>query len=877
MRWMRRLTWWLNRRRMADELREEMETHRALRAGALARDGAADPAAAAARALGNLPLAQDDARDVWVWPWLDGVVRDTRHALRLIVRRPGFAATCIGTIALGTAALAAVLAVVHAVLLKAPPYPNHSRIVQIGQTVKGRVFDEVSPPDVQALRARGGALQEVTTAWMSQVSLSGGALPERARMVYTDARAFSMLGTAPFLGRVPVVADEAQDTPPIVVLGHTLWTQQFAGDRDILGKPVRINGRDYSVIGVMPPEFKFPAPYWSGGDLWLMRRIDDPSLPATRDQMMLAFGLLAEGATVAHAQQAADAAAAALDAAHPAAGPIGLRLMPYADTVRASARPRLLLILGAAVLVLLIVCVNVVNLLVGHNVDRQRELAARAALGAGRGRLIRQLVTETGVLFAAGGALGLVLAVWASRAIVAVRSFSIPRMEEAVVSNAVVLMALAAIVVAALVTGGLIAWQATSASSAGFVPAARGASQGRRGRRLQRALVAAEVALALVLVCGIGVLVQGAREHARVEIGFNPDGIVHARVTLPRDRYETPQSQREVIDRIVASLASIPGVERAGAVDVPPGVGGSNARAVLLDNDPIPGTAREMRQTNVRIASTTYFETLGLQARAGRLFSPADSGDAPIAIVNQAFADAYLAGETAVGRQVRVVTRGEPPGRATLRTIVGVYPNIKERTIYHPTPPTVYLPLEARDATRMAVLIRTARPLGEMTPLIRQAVGQVDPDQAVHGTMMLGDLMRSELSLNKLTLHLVGTLGAVAVLLAVLGVYGVTAHSMRQRTREIAIRLALGSPGSAAQRLLLAEGVTVIGVAFAAGSLAAIWAAAALRAQVYGITSTSPATFLAAGTLLAATVVAGMYIPARRAARVDPATVLRAE
>jgi len=880
MRWLRRLHYWLNRRRIEDALREEMETHRALREAALAERGESTPAAASRRALGNVALAQDDARDVWIWPWLDGVVRDAKFALRWMRRRPGFAGTCIATIAIGTGALASVLSVVHAVLLSPPPYPNHARIVQIAQVspTSGRLLDELSAADVLALRQRGGAIENVTTAWSSAVSLSGGSLPERGRMVFTDSRAFAMLGTPPAIGRLPTLADDAPDAPPVVMLGHTLWAQQFASDPSAIGRPLKIDGRTYGVIGVMPQGFRFPAPYWSGADLWLLRGAADASWPTTREGNLLAFGLIAEGATLEGAQPEADAAAASLDARFPAAGQIGLRLVPYGHTVRSYARPRLLLILGAAVLVLLIVCVNIVNLMLGRSLERHRELAARAALGAGRGRLVRQLITETVVLFTAGGLGGVLLAIWGSRAIVAVSSFSIPRMEEAAINGPVAGIALGTVLVSALIVGMVIAVQATSRGRLGLDAAgARGASEGRRWRGLQRVLVAAEVALAFVLLCGAGVLVDGARAQSHITAGFDASTIVHARLTLPRDKYADATSQRDVLTRIVHALAAIPGVRAAGTVDVPPGVGGSNERALSLDTDPPPANARDLRQVNVRIADAHYFETLGLTARAGRLFTPADHDADNVVVVNEAFVATHLGGAPAVGRRIRVVPRGATAAVTPMRTIVGVYPDIREKTIFEPTPPTVYLPIDARDATRMAVLVRTDRPVGEMTQAMRAAIASVDSEQAAFGFMTLGDLIESELSINALSLRLLGSLGIVALLLAVIGVYGVMAQAVRQRTREIAIRLALGVTPPGVKRLLLGECSLLVAGGFLAGGAAALWAARVLRSLVYGISSTSPLTFVTVAALLAVAVLAGCYIPARRAARTDPALVLRAE
>ena len=878
MRLWRRLTFWLNRRRMADELREEMETHRAFREAALRRDGVSDESTASRRALGNVTLAHDDVRDVWIWPRFDSLVRDVLYAARLLRRRPGFAAACIITIAVGTGALASVLSVVHIVLLSPPPYPNHDRLVQIGQVVKGRVFDEVSPPDVRALRDRHGAIEDVTTAWTSNVSLTGGDLPERARMVYTDSHAFSMLGTSPLVGRLPSREDEAPGAPPVVVLGYAIWQREFAGDRNVVNKRIRIDGKAFSVLGVMPPEFKFPAPYWSPGDLWLMRGAADTSWPDSRDPIMLAFGLIRSGHTLEAAQRDADVTGSAVDKAYPASGAIGLRLMPYAGTVRDSEQPRLLMILGAAALVLIIVCVNVVNLSLGRTVDRHRELAARAALGAGRGRLIRQLMTETLFLFTVGGLGGVLIGMWGSRAMVALRSYSIPRMEEAVLSWPVALMTMGVVWSIAVIVGVIIAIQATTAGRLGLDAAgARGASHSRRGRRIQRSLVGAEIAIALVLLCGAGVLVEGAWLQARVTPGFETAGLLHARLNVARDKYTTFASQRAYLDRQVDALKAIPGVYEAAAVDVPPGVGGSNARAVLLDTDPIPANARELRQANVRIASASYFATLALSPRAGRFFTAADHESTPVAIVNEAFVARHLDGAPAVGRQIRVVVPGQTAGTAPLRTIVGVYPDVKEKTIFEATPPTVFLPMDARDATRMALLVRTDRSPAQIQTEMRKALARVDPDQAMYGFMGLGELMNSELSMNKLSLILLGTLGGVALLLATVGVYAVTSAAVRQRTREIAIRLALGVTPAAVKRLLIRECGHLLVISTVVGGIAGIWSAGVLRSLVDGIPQTSPATFAAAGAVLAIVVLIGCYAPARRAARVDPATVLRGD
>jgi len=883
-RWFRRLTFWVRRHAMAEELRREIETHRALRQDALERAGVDDPAAASRRALGNVMLARDEARDVWIWPWADSVVRDVRHAIRGILRHPGVAVTAILTIAVGAGALASVLSVVYAVLLRPIPYPNADRIVQINQVTNGRTRPEVSTIDVLALRQRSRALSRVTIAWFSSASLTGGGLPERLRRVYTDKQAFDVLGVRPTIGRLPTAADEAPGAEPVVVVAHHVWTERFASDPGAIGRTLRVDGQPYVVIGVMPPEFRFPAPYWVGGDLWLLRGLAHESWPDSRAQTVLAFGLLGEGQSIARAQSEADAVAASLDAQYPdPSGKIGLRLTTWAEAIRVGARPRLLLILGAAGVVFLIVCVNVANLLLGRGLDRQRELATRVALGAGRGRIVRQLLTETGVLFLIGGVGGVLAAVWGSRLIVSIGSSGIPRMHEATVDATVAIAALAITLMAAVTVGLVPALQAPSAAMSGLTDAgARGASRGRRWRRIQRGLVAAEIGLALVLLCSAGVLLEGARTLARVDPGFDVDGLLHARVALPPDKYATSTAQAAFYDRVIEGLINLPGVTGVGAVDVPPGVGGSGGPSVLIDGDPMPVSARDLRRADVRVVSAGYLQTLGLAPLQGRLFYQTEPPTAPVAIVNESFVRHYFSDGNGAGRQLRIALGGIDALDPVPRTVVGVVADLKEKTLYEPTPPTVYVPMTQAGARsmrllRMALLIRSARPSADLVPLVRKAVMEVDSEQAVFGFMTMADLMDSELSLNRLNLALLGTLSAVALFLAVVGVYGVSAHALRQRTREIGIRLALGITPRGVQRLLLGEGAALAVAGLAGGSAAAVWSAGLLRSLVYGIDRTSASTFIGAGMVLAAAVLAGCYFPARRAARIDPAIVLRSE
>lgn len=879
--WLRRLHYWLRRSRLEDELREEIETHRSLRQDALAHSGT-DSASASRRAMGNVTLAREEARDGWSWAGVDDLARDVRHAFTGLRRRPAFAAVSILTIAVGTGTLASVLSVVFTVLLRPAPYPTADRIVQIGQFIGGRNRSEVSTADVRALREASRSLSHTTIAWFSEANVAGDGLPERARRVYTDWQAFELLGVPPVIGRLPTSADEAPGADPVVVIGFRLWSERFRLARDVIGRPLRVDGQPYTIVAVMPLEFRFPAPYWAAGDLWLLRGPSHPSWPTSRDPTVLAFGLMKPDATLEHAQAEADVIAASLDARSPSpGGSIGLRLTTWAGPVKSTARPRLLLILGAALIVFLIVVMNVTNLVLSRGAERQPEFAARIALGAGRARLARQLLTEATVMFAIGGVLGLVLAVWGSRLIVAMRSYSIPRMEEAVVDGAVAAVVLAITFAAALAVGVASALQARTARLSTLAEAsARGASRARRWRACQRTLVATEVALALVLLCGAAMLLDSARTLSRVDPGFDARGVLHVRVSLPPEKYESRAAQVDFYERVVDGLLAVPGVEAAAAVNVPPGVGGDARRSVVLDDDPAPSSPAGMRMANIRVVTPRYFETLGLVPRAGRVFSTADAPSMPLALVNETFSRQYFDGRMPIGRTLRVSFRGIAGLDATPRTIVGVVPDIREKTLYEPAPPTVYLPVSQADwrvGLRMALLVRSSRASADLNASVRATVASVDREQAAFGLMPLTDLMASELSLHRLNLALLSVLSGVALFLAVVGVYGMSSQSVRQRTREIGIRTALGASPSGILRMVLLEGATLTLAGLVGGALISLWTVRLLPSTVNSIGPAHAGTFVWAGLVLAGAVIAGCYVPARRAARIDPAIVLRSE
>jgi predicted permease len=875
----RRIAFWLRRDRIEAELREEIEAHRQLRRDALAFHDAAEPEAESYRALGNTTLAIEDARGVWIWPWLESVLSDIRHGARSLRRQPSFSLTALLTIAVGSGALMALVALVYTVLLRPAPYANANRIVQITQVRENRPRSEVPSVDIDALR-QSGVFEGVTISYNSSVSLTGDSLPETARAIYTDRYLFPVLGTPPVVGRWPGVDDEAANADPIVVISHRLWERRFGARPDVIGARLGINGRMHTVIAVMPETFQFPAPYFARGELWIFRDRSHPSLTEPERPLVVGFGLLREGESVARAQIEADTIAQRLVADYPAShANTGIRLTGWGESSQRASRPILMLLLGAAACVFLIVCINIFNLLLCRSLDRSAEMATRTALGAGGGRLVRHVLTETIVLFGMGGAAGAWLAIWMVKGIVSVGSFDIPRMAETSLDWRVALAGWMTTIIAGVVVGLPPALRAAHGSSGqtGRLQT-RAVTHGRRGRRMQRVLIAAEIGLAVLLMCGAGAIALHASRFGADKSGFEAGGLTQARVSLPREKYPDIARQSQFFTSVLERLRTRPNIMAAGVVDLPPGVGGAASPSVLLDGDRAPAKIGDLRKAALRVVSDGYLETLGLSAREGRLIRADDRAEPPIAVVNEAFVREFLNAKPAIGSRLRVTFDGLPQLDALSRAVVGVVPDVREDTLYRPAPPTVYVPISQADSRRSALVVR-GRPGADVNLTVRESLAAVDPDQAVAGLIMpLDALMEGELDRSRLSLTLIGGLAAVAVILAVVGVYGVVAHGVRHRSREIGIRLALGVSPASVRRMVIREGGALLAAGVLAGGAAALWLAPLVRSLVLGVERVEMAVpLLAAAAIATMTVLAGCDIPARRAAKVDPVSALKSE
>ena len=877
-RWLRRLAYLLRRRSADAELAEEIELHREMAEQEMRRRGAGAREArrASRRALGNVTLAVEDARGVWLGLWAASLAQDLRYGLRMLRRGPGFTLVAVVTLAVGLGTTTAVYSIADAVLWQPVPYENPEGLVQVVRRQGARSSAMIRLPDIEHLQAHSRTLAVAATHFFD-ANLSGGDLPQRVRGVRVTSNALALVGIDPVLGALPAPDRLRAGDALRVVIAHALWQSWFGGQDDAIGRELRINGRSHVIAAVMPSGFAFPAPYWAPGELWVFTDQDEAGWRQGAGARLV-FARLRPGATLAQAVAELDVLSADLERLQPAANAgVALAATSYGGSSASSSRPHVLLLLAAASLVLLVVAVNVLNLLLGRGLDRRREMAARAALGAGRLRLARQLVTETLLLFVIGGALGLIVARWLIAAAVGLRSYEIPRMEEAAVDGSVVLFGVLATLAVALVVAVVPAWRGSKAGSGPGAPDTRGHSADRRTRLLQRALVVVEVATALALVAGGGLLLQSYRNLAAIDAGFEPAGLWHARIPLPPARYPTTEAQAAYFAEIGSRLRSEPGVVAAGVADLPPGVGAGAEPAFLLPGDPEPATRQDLRAAAVRIVDAHYFAALGAPVRLGRGVEVRDDMSAPdVAVVNETFAREYLPDGMPIGRRL-LLPRDDDPGGLQSVEIVGIVSDVKEASIHVPAPPTIYVPLAQHGSANMAVLIRTAGDVPSLETVLRRHAAAVDPEQAVLGFRPMPVLLEGEITLHRLNTALLGGFAIAALGLAVIGVFGVTAHAVRQRTREIGIRLALGLAPGAVLRMVLGEGLRLAAAGVVIGLAGAVWIGRLFEHLLYEVPPADPRALALAAVVMGVAVTAGCLLPARRAARVDPVTTLRAE
>ena len=804
---------------------------------------------------------------------MDTLLQDLRYAFRTLARGPGFTAVTVLTLAIGIGANTAVFSVVYNLLFNPLPWAQPGRLVAVWEVGPlGNDHTELSPADFHDFRTAARSFDHlVTHSWWS-ATLTGGPQPERVQGFLVSPDYFDALGVRPLHGRAFALGEDEPGRNGVVVLSYGLWQRRFGGDLGILGRAITVDGTTRTVIGVLPPGVTYPAP----GDIWAPLTADSAIWRNRLGHWLLVTGRLAPGVSVARAQAELATISGRLRADYPATNTgWGVNVRPLERDVARQVEPLLLILLAGVAFVLLIACVNVANLLLARGTGRRRELAMRATLGAGRIRLMRQLLTESVALALTGGAAGILLAVWGVgllRGLVPVEQQRFLAGFDRIGMNApALLFTLATALVTALIFGLLPALRGAAADLHAALQEGERSGGAPTRHRLRRVLVTAEVALALVLLVGAGLMFRSVRHLLDTPPGFDPDSVALSGVALP-PRYATPERMVAFYQDLVGRLAALPGVSRgaAGAASVVPLCQCNQTGTFQIVGAP-PFPPGEGPDVGVRVVTGGYFSALGASMVAGRGLSDRDDARAPrVVVINQTLARRFFP-DGAVGRHIYM---GGPDTSGI--DIVGIVSDVRHDGPARLPGAELYLPLAQAPVQEMTLAVRARNPAA-LLPAIRAAVQAIDPDLPVADQRTMREAFNLVLGPHRLSQRLLAVLGAIALLLAAVGIYAVVAQLIMERTREIGIRVALGGSRAAVLALLLWQGVTPAAWGLVAGTAGAVALTQTLRSQLFGVHAGDPLTIVVVAALLFAVATLATYAPVRRATRVDPMVALRYE
>lgn len=811
------------------------------------------------------------------------MVQDLRFAARTLLRSPGFTCTAALTLALGIGVTSLMFGVIDAVLLRPLPYPGQDRLMLVfNVTTNAPEVNTIraTPLDFEDYRTRARTFEAMAGHIGNGFTFSGSGDPELVigQMVTRDF--FTVLGVAPAAGRAFAADEFTPGKENVVMLSHGLWRRRFGGQPSAIGSSVTLNGRPWTIIGVMPPEFEYPSPRYA---LWVpLPSPRTPELPPLNRSAhyIQVVGRLKPGVTHEQANAEVASIAGALAAQYPEtnANMTARAVSLEAFTVRDVKTP-LYVLLGAVGLVILIACANVTNLLLARATARHREVAIRQALGAARWRLVRQFFAETAVLYALGAGGALALASWGLSGLVALGPADIPRISEAALDGRVLAATLALSFVTALIFGLAPALHgATGDPADGLRAGGRSISAGRARQRFRVALVVAEVALSVVLLIGAGLTLRSLMRLTSVDHGFDAGGQLTFSAVLSPRRYPDAAAMTSAAGRMLERLSSMPGVVKAGATTALP-LSGQNIENGFIVEGYAPRSADDDPVAAMRGVTSDYFDALGARVTAGRAFTAADrAGSQPVAIVNEGFARRYLAGRSAVGARVR------ENGLREWRTVVGVIADLKHAGPAAEARPEVSLPYAQLEPSFMTTwsrgiyfVVRGQVPGTALVPQVRRELAAIDPGMSLNDVQPLSALASEAVSEPRFRTILLGAFAALAITLASVGVFGVLAYFVAQRTREIGIRVALGATSRDILRMIVGRGLVITGAGLAIGLAAAIPLTRAIEALLFEVKPLDPMTIALVVLGLAAVAGLASYLPARRALRIEPMTALNLE
>jgi len=812
--------------------------------------------------------------------YMSDLTNDLRYGMRAFTRAPAFTTVALLTIALGIGATTAIFSVVNAVILRPLPYPDADRIMQVWMDNRrqGLKEDLHSWPNYADLREQNHVFSAMAAYTTGGYNITAGCKesdcePQRIKALFATPDIFRVLGLTPAMGRAFTVEEDQPGKDGVVIISHGLWTGLFAADRGIIGRTVRLNGRERTVIGVLPPWFAFPD------------RDTDVLVPLAMDaddkQYRSSFGLysvarLAPGITFERAVADLNAIGRRLEQQYPTNRDYGVYLVPLPEqVVGRTLRTSLWVMMAAVGAVLLIACANVANLMLSRAAVREREISVRVALGAARTRLVRQLLTESILLSVLGGALGTALAWVGLRVLTRMAPEDIPRMDQVRIDLPVLGVALVLAVFTGIAFGLAPALQSSRVAVGGALrEGIRGGTGGRRAQRMRRTLVAAQIALVVMLLTGAGLLIKSFMHLQRVDLGFRPDHLLTMRFSLPGAKYPTPQARAAFQETLLERTRQIPGVQGAAFISDIFLSATPNSTTITIDG-------REMtpEEQNVEVpldaVSPDYFKVMGIPLRSGRTFAATDNLEAPqVVIVNESLARHFWPNEDAVGKRFKY---GNATSNGPVMTVVGVVADMRRTGFDAPVRYETFRPYTQRVVGYLTLVVRTAGdPLAMVAP-VRAQFRALDPEQPVFAVESMDQLLSSMVAQRRFSMALLGTFAALALVLGVVGVYGVTSYLVAQRTREVGVRLALGAQPRQVVGMVVRQGMLVAAAGLAVGLVGALATGRLITGLLYGVSPYDVATLAVVTVAIGLATLVANWLPALRAAHVDPLIALRSD
>ena len=876
--------WWGGRERLKRELNEEIAGHLQLAARDHEERGEsrAGADAAARRELGNAGVIQDVTHDQWAWTWLENLLQDLRYGSRTLRKSPGFAAVAILTLALGIGVNTALFSVVNGVLLNPLPYPQPNQLVELwwdrtpGQHSSVPYLNFLDwQKESTALSAVGGYLQD-------NMIVTGAGEPERVDGIRISANFFDLLGVKPSLGRSFRPEEDQVGAGPVALIGDGLWHRKFGSSADVLGKSITVDGTSYRIVGVVPEK----SPIYTTADVFtpLGQFNEEPFRDRRASLGTVGIARMKPGVTLAQARTDMDSVARNLAAEYPEANKgTSIFVNPLKEDIIGDIAPMLYMLLGAVGFVLLIACANVANLLLARAAARSREFAIRVALGATRRRIVRQLLTESMLLSAAGGALGLLFAAWATKAALAVIPETLPRTSEIGIDGRVLFFALVISILVGIVFGVAPALKTSQPDLQRSLKEGGRGSSGTRART-QNIFVAVEMALAVVLLAGAGLMVRSLVGLANVNPGFDPQHVTEFGVSPSAARVTTPGHIRETYRQITAQFEAVPGVAAVSPLVGALPLTGDSLVGFWITGQPKPSSAKDMTRAQWYAVAPDYLKAMGIPLQRGRFLSAEDAETTPFAVViDDGFARSYFPGENPIGKRLNISIIDVEGAE-----IVGVVGHVKHAglgatgildqrgQLYFAISqlPDRVLPLVGRACT---FVVRAAGTPQAVSDSLRAASQQFDSKQVLYEFQTMTKVVSDSIAAQRFTMILLGVFAALALVLSAVGIFGVISYVTGQRTQEIGIRVAMGAQRGDVLRLVLGHGMGVALLGVAIGMAAALGLTRLIASQLYGVSANDPLTFAGVAALLTCVALAACYIPARRAMRVDPMVALRYE